>query len=151
MKKILIVMLAVAITFSATAQGDKKLKRDNDHFKKENFYQRKHDDLNGNVKHKKLEEKKDHYAKNNKGKQLDKLDKKLDLSDNQGQRIKQVNQDYKERLQALKNNDQLSNDQKKQQAELLRQQHTENIKAVLTDEQRLKLKDQKKNRRKSGK
>ncbi len=65
--------------------------------------------------------------------------RKLNLTDDQGVRIKDVNAEFRTKVQAIQNNTSLSNDQKKAQREVAQQQHTAAIKAILTQEQKDKL------------
>jgi Spy/CpxP family protein refolding chaperone len=65
--------------------------------------------------------------------------KQLNLSDDQGARIKAVNEEFRTKVQAIQKNASLSNDQKKVQRDLAQTQHTAAIKAILTQEQKDKL------------
>ena len=216
MKKVLIGMLAIVITFSATAQGEKKNKKDVTQFRKEKFEHKQFDhgnmasklnltqdqkvqmkSLNESFKSQLQELKKNesltvkeqkerrealitqHKAsveailtpeqrqqlesrqknglakkegknlkdeKGPKGEKLDKL-KQLNLTDNQGQQIKAVNEDFRTKMQAIQKDNQLTSAQKKEQAETLQKQHTESIKAVLTAEQKAKLEELRRSRK----
>jgi hypothetical protein len=201
-------MLAVAVTFSATAQGNKKNRKEASNTRNEKMEHARfgHDklktnkldltadqkmrmkSLNENFKdklkelnknenltvkeqrerreaiinehrssvdailtpeqRKELDAEKKNFDKANKGQRgerLENLEARLDLSDNQGQKIKAVNQDFRTKMQAIKKDDKLTDAQKKEQVETLQKQHNESIKAVLTEEQKNKLEDQRRN------
>ena len=65
--------------------------------------------------------------------------KKLNLTEEQGVKIKAVNEEFRNKIQAIQKNSALTNDQKKEQREVAQAQHTAAIKAILTQEQRDKL------------
>lgn len=83
----------------------------------------------------------------------EKLDRRLDLTDAQGQRIKEVNQDLKTKMQDVQKNESLTREQKKEQIKTLQQTHAEQIKSILTEEQKNKLEALKRNKsdRRTGK
>jgi Spy/CpxP family protein refolding chaperone len=103
---------------------------------------------------KELEEQKKATSKE-KGSQdkVDNLDRRLDLTDAQGQKIKEVNQDFRTKMQEVQKNESLSREQKKEQIKTLQQTHTEQIKSILTEEQKNKLEALKRNKsdRRTGK
>jgi Spy/CpxP family protein refolding chaperone len=65
--------------------------------------------------------------------------RQLNLTDDQGARIKAVNEEFRTKVQAIQKNTALTNDQKKTQRDEAQQQHTAAIKAILTQEQKDKL------------
>jgi Spy/CpxP family protein refolding chaperone len=67
--------------------------------------------------------------------------KELNLTEDQKSKLKELNAGNKEKKQAIVNNAQLTEEQKKEQLKLIRKEQAENMKAVLTDEQKVKMKD----------
>ena len=65
--------------------------------------------------------------------------RQLNLTDDQGVKIKAVNDEFKTKVQAIQKNSALTNEQKKAQRETAQQQHTAAIKSILTTEQKQKL------------
>ena len=65
--------------------------------------------------------------------------KQLNLTDAQGAQIKQINEEFRTKVQNIQKNTSLSQDQKKVQREIAQTNHTQAIKAVLTQEQKDKL------------
>jgi hypothetical protein len=59
----------------------------------------------------------------------------LNLSDEQKNRVATVNQEYRQQMEALRSEN-LSKDEMRTRREALQRQHVENLKAVLTEEQR---------------
>ena len=114
MKKIFFGLIALAITFSSTAQPSKQAE------KKE---AKTH--------------KKEHKAKANYGKELN-------LTANQKNQLKVINQDFKEKMQTLKGNTNAADI--KQKREALVRDHQQRINNILTPEQRLQA-DQLKQKR----
>jgi Spy/CpxP family protein refolding chaperone len=119
MKKLLIAMIALSLGLAATAQGKK-------HEGKERKFEKK--------EHMRQQFKTNH------------LDKKLNLTDAQGQRIKEVNMDFRTKMKEVQKDETLTSEQKKEQIRTLQQSHTEQIKSILTEEQKNKLEALKKNR-----
>lgn len=71
--------------------------------------------------------------------------KRLDLTSEQSEKLKVINQDYKSNAQAIQKNSTLTPQEKKERLNALQSKHSEAIKAILTEEQREKLEDLKKN------
>lgn len=63
----------------------------------------------------------------------------LNLTEDQKTKMKDLNQSFKTKREALKNNTSLAEAQKKEQMQALAQQHRKEVKAVLTAEQQQKL------------
>ncbi len=99
------------------------------------------------------EQKKDIKDKDKAGDRVEKLDRRLDLTDAQGQRIKEVNHDFRTKMQEVQKNESLTREEKKDQIKSLQQTHTEQIKSILTEEQKNKLEALKRNKsdRRTGK
>ena len=116
MKKLFAFAIAASIfTFSATAQTDRVMK-----------------------------DGKQHERHMNKGKHKGQLKKELNLSDDQGQKLKAINQDMKTKREALKAQDQLTVREMKARKEALKAEHKTQIQAVLNAEQRAKMEQMKK-------
>lgn len=80
--------------------------------------------------------------------------KELNLTEDQKSKLKEMNAGNKEKKQAIVNNAQLTEEQKKEQLKSIRKVQADNMKAVLTDEQKAKMKEVKmkmKASKKSGK
>lgn len=73
--------------------------------------------------------------------------KSLNLTDEQQNRMKTINEDFKTRIQSVQNNSSLTDVQKKEQLKSLHEQHANDIKSLLTPEQKEKFKESGKNRR----
>jgi Spy/CpxP family protein refolding chaperone len=67
--------------------------------------------------------------------------KELNLTEDQRSKLKEMNAGNKEKKQAIVNNAQLTEEQKKEQLQSIRKAQAENMKAVLTDEQKAKMKE----------
>ena len=70
----------------------------------------------------------------------------LNLSADQQAKMTQIRTDFRSKAEVLRNNSALSQDQKRTQMKELMQQQQEQVKAVLTKEQREKMKSMKKDR-----
>ncbi len=119
MKKLFAFAIAASIfTFSATAQTERVMKTDG--------------------------QKKEHHM--NKGKHKGQMKKELNLSDDQGQKLKAINQDMKAKREALKSQDMLTVREMKARKEALKNEHKAQISSVLSTEQRAKMEEMKKQR-----
>jgi len=72
--------------------------------------------------------------------------KELNLTADQQAKMTQIRTDFRSKAEVLRNNSALSQDQKRTQMKELMQQQQEQVKAVLTKEQREKMKSMKKDR-----
>ncbi len=63
----------------------------------------------------------------------------LDLTADQRQKMKEINQDQKQKAEAIRNNDALSDAQKKEQLKELNKKRQESVNAILTKEQKEKM------------
>ena len=79
-------------------------------------------------------------------KRAEKMKKELALTDDQSSKLKTVNENYRTKFDALRNNESLDRTAKKEQFQALKQQHKEELKNVLTQEQLKKLDEIKKDR-----
>ena len=77
--------------------------------------------------------------KNNKQNQKDRL-KELDLTQEQKAKVKEIRQAGKSAKEAIENNAQLSEEEKKKQIRNLQREQAQKIQAILTPEQRAKFK-----------
>lgn len=117
MKKLFAFAIAASIfTFSATAQTDRVMKTDD---QKQERHMGKH-------------------------KQKGQMKKELNLSNDQGQKLKAINQDMKAKREALKAQDQLTVREMKARKEALKNEHKAQISSVLNAEQRAKMEEMKK-------
>jgi Spy/CpxP family protein refolding chaperone len=66
--------------------------------------------------------------------------KELDLTKEQKSKLKEIRQSGKAKKEAVENNDQLSESEKKTKLKELQKEQAQNIQAILTDEQKEKLK-----------
>ena len=76
----------------------------------------------------------------------EKIKKQLALTDEQSSKLKTMNETYKSKLETLRKNESLDRTAKKEQFKALKQQHKEELKNVLTQEQIQKLDEMKKDR-----
>lgn len=90
--------------------------------------------------------KKEEMAKMDKHLQFEHLKKQLDLTEQQQQQLKTINEEFKTKAQTLHKDDALTKAQKKEQFDALQKQHMEQIQSVLTAEQKAKMEQFKKNR-----
>ena len=79
------------------------------------------------------------------GKKMDRSNRKdllkdLDLSREQKIKLKEIRQGNKTKKEAIENNSQLSEDEKKKQLRELQKEQAKSIQAILTDEQKEKFK-----------
>ena len=74
------------------------------------------------------------------------MKKNLALTDEQSSKLKTLNESYKGKFESLKNNESLDRTAKKEQFRALRDQHKQEMKSVLTQEQIQKLDEMKKDR-----
>lgn len=87
----------------------------------------------------------DTVAGNQSAGKVDKADRKdlfkeLDLTREQKIKLKEIRQANKEKKEAIESNGQLSEDEKKKQLRELQKEQAKSIQAILTDEQKEKLK-----------
>lgn len=87
----------------------------------------------------------DTVAGNQSANKVDKADRKdllkeLDLTREQKIKLKEIRQANKEKKEAIESNGQLSEDEKKKQLRELQKEQAKSIQAILTDEQKEKLK-----------
>ena len=79
-------------------------------------------------------------------KRMEKMKKDLALTDAQSSKLKTMNEEYKSKFESLKKDESIDRTAKKEQFKALRQQHKEELKNVLTQEQIQKLDEMKKDR-----
>lgn len=91
-----------------------------------------------------LREKRKTEARQKGGDRFEKAKKELNLTEAQGQRMKAINESFRERAKAIRGNESLSKEQKKEQFKSLNEQRRNEMKAVLTAEQIQKLESRKK-------
>jgi Spy/CpxP family protein refolding chaperone len=91
-----------------------------------------------------LKEKRKTEAKEKGKERGEKMKKELGLTEAQGQKIKAINEDFHAKAKAIKDNQSLAQDQKKEQFKALNEQRRESMKAVLTAEQIQKMEAKKK-------
>ena len=126
MKKILLSLIAIAIiTFSVDAQT-----------KRNNPEKQNRTEKNGNEKigHGKHHQKMDHHQ----------MDNKLNLTEAQRQQMKSINMDFKNRMQELKKNDNMTVKEFNAKKKALMQERKQKTQALLTPEQRNQMKQLKK-------
>ncbi len=82
--------------------------------------------------------------KENKQSQKDRL-KELDLTKDQKAKVKEIRQSGKAAKEAIENNAELTDADKKKQTRLLQREQAQKIQAILTEEQRAKFKASKEN------
>jgi len=85
-----------------------------------------------------------HHAKGNDDK-VEKLTKDLDLTADQQTKFKAINENLRSEVKNIETNNALTEDQKKEQLKSVRKKHKEELQALLTSEQRAKLKIRMKN------
>ena len=76
---------------------------------------------------------------------------KLNLTADQQEKMKALHQSFSTQVKAIKDNQSLSEDQKKEQMKALSVKRREEMKAILTPEQQQKMLEQRKNMRKHQK
>ena len=84
----------------------------------------------------------DGFGKGQKGDRKDRMKefgKELNLTADQQARVKSINEDFKAKMQTLRSNSTLSQDEKREQFKKLAESHKTNLKAVLTQEQIAKM------------
>jgi Spy/CpxP family protein refolding chaperone len=74
----------------------------------------------------------------------------LSLSEDQTSRIETINKDFKEKLRVVKNDKNISENEKKSKIETLKKDHENTVKTVLTDDQFTKWKELKEARKHKG-
>jgi Spy/CpxP family protein refolding chaperone len=77
-------------------------------------------------------------------KRFESMKKDLNLSDVQGQQIKTLNEDFRNKAKAIKDNTSLTQEQKKEQLKALHEQRQAQMKSILTAEQQQKIEAKKK-------
>jgi Spy/CpxP family protein refolding chaperone len=77
-------------------------------------------------------------------KNFEKMQQELGLTADQTSRMKSVNDKFKTDIQSIHSNSSLTQDQKKEQMQSLQKKHREEIQSLLTDEQKSKMKDHRK-------
>jgi len=105
------------------------------------------DNKKGDWKEKGKSGKADGFEKGRGGDRKDKMKefgKELNLSTEQQAKVKSINQDFKTRMETLRSNSTLSQEEKKEQFKKLAESHKTSLKAVLTPEQITKLEENKK-------
>ncbi len=70
--------------------------------------------------------------------------KDLNLTPDQQEKMKKLREDNRTKMEAIKNNTSLSDDQKQEQMKKLRMDQRKNMEGLLTDEQKAKMKDARK-------
>jgi Spy/CpxP family protein refolding chaperone len=108
MKKIVLGMMAVALTFTAIAQKDGSSNKNKNH------------------------EKESTYKKSKGSENFD----KLNLTDAQKAQMKTINQNFRQQMQDLKKQGNITVDQQTQRREAIAKEHRAKIQAILTPEQR---------------
>ena len=83
-------------------------------------------------------------------KRMEKIKKDLALTDDQSSKLKTVNESFKSKFESLRKDESLDRTAKKEQFKALHQQHKEEMKSVLTQEQNEKLDAMKKDRGRRG-
>lgn len=86
------------------------------------------------------------HANRNGEQRTGRMREELNLSADQAARIKTINQNFRNDLQNIRKNENLTQEQKKEQTRILQKQHKENISALLTSEQKEKFNSLHKNR-----
>ena len=87
-----------------------------------------------------------HHAKGKDGEdRLDKLTKDLDLTTDQQTKYKAINENLRSEVKNIETNNALTDGQKKEQLKNIRKKHNEDLQALLTSEQKAKLKIRMKN------
>lgn len=71
--------------------------------------------------------------------------KELNLSTDQQAKAKSINEDFKTKMETLRSNSALSQEEKREQFKKLAESHKTNLKAVLTQEQIAKMEEKRKN------
>jgi Spy/CpxP family protein refolding chaperone len=122
MKKVLLALTAVVITFSAIAQSENKEKRSKE-WKQERAGR-------GEGRNNKLEE--------------------LNLSEDQKSQMKTLNETFRNQMQEVSKNESLSADAKKEKREAILQERKEKIESILSKEQKEKWQTLKKDRKQDG-
>jgi Spy/CpxP family protein refolding chaperone len=82
----------------------------------------------------------------NSGKRLGKMKSTLDLTDEQVAKLKAQKESFKSKAEAIKNNESLTADQKKDQLKVLRDEKRNSFKSILTSDQLKKLEEMKHDR-----
>lgn len=106
----------------------KKLKKEGKY--KHNGKGKKHDDDRGQAK----------------GKKFGNMQEELDLTDAQSDRLRIINENFRNEMQSLRSNQSMTQEQKQEQMRALQLKHKNDIRSLLTTEQQDKLKDRLKNR-----
>ncbi len=75
------------------------------------------------------------------GKHKKEMMKALNLNDEQKGRLKEMKTAHKQKMEAIKNNSSLTDEQKKEQMKALRTEQRNGMQSVLNDEQKQKMKD----------
>ncbi|UAY51593.1 hypothetical protein [Ferruginibacter albus] len=79
-------------------------------------------------------------------KRMEKMKTNLGLSDQQVAQLKQQHQNFKSKIQSIKENDKLSRTEKREQLEALKNENKDSFKKILTPDQLNKMEELKKNR-----
>lgn len=99
------------------------------------------------------EGKKDGQARGSKGKGMNRgegFQKELGLSSDQQQKMEQLRSDFRNRFSSLRNDNSLTDDQKKAKMQDMRKQQQEQMKSILTPEQIQKMESLRKERNKKN-
>jgi Spy/CpxP family protein refolding chaperone len=84
------------------------------------------------------------------GARMEKIQKELNLTADQQQKVRQIRQDFKGRIDAVRNDASLSQEQKKEKMKEIMKAQGEQMKTVLTPEQQQKMKELRKGGRKGA-
>jgi Spy/CpxP family protein refolding chaperone len=92
-----------------------------------------------------------HYAmgqgkRGKKGASSDDHIQHMDLNQDQQQKMKQINEEFKAKAEAIRNNQSLTKEQKKSQLDELKASRKDQMKSILTPEQKEKMQNKKKSR-----
>ncbi len=98
-----------------------------------------------------IKEEKKSEAKDKGEKRYEEMKKDLNLTDAQGQQLKALNEDFRNKAKAIKENTSLTKEQKKEQLKALNEQRLAKMKTILTAEQIKKIQAKKKEFREDDK
>lgn len=132
MKKIFVAALALTLTFGSFAQSKNNRNKNNRKDDKKEWKQEKKDKDHKDMDHKKMDHK--HMDKQ-------KMGKDLDLSETQKAQMKQIKENYRPRMEALKADKNLTEAEKKARMKVLMNEQHNQMQAILTAEQRNKMQD----------
>ncbi|MDP9230788.1 MAG: hypothetical protein M3O67_08980 [Bacteroidota bacterium] len=75
---------------------------------------------------------------------MEKMKTELGLNNDQGKRLSELNKNTAEKFKSIRENEALSQEQKKEQMQALKQKQNEGLKSILTEEQLQKMKEMRK-------